>query len=528
MKALFRSLSAAALLCGVYAGAAHAQDAHPPRPTMTNEELQDKIEQLESQLSLLQQTQAEQVASESAAIKQVAHPDKLNYKGVSITLGGFLEAAGVYRDRNLGSDIATPFQNIPFNGPATPGSPSGAATAGHADELRGTARQSRLSLLVQGDANPTTHLAMYGEFDFQSAAHTANSNESNSYNPRIRNLYGTVDWDDWGLHFLGGQNWSLVTLNTKGITPRNELTPPQIDAQYIPGFAWTRQPQFRIVKDLDDKHVWLALSVENPATTFGSTTVLPTVRTVYNIAGGSGFDSTNNLSLNHIPDFVAKAAYENTLYGRTFHAEVFGLVRDFYSRRSTDNGVSYFDQDQTGYGGGGSIVVQAIPAKLDLQGSAMGGRGIGRYGSSQLPDVTFAPNGKIEPVQELMALVGATAHFTPKLDGYLFGGEEREYSQPYNIGTTPYGLGSPLVRADGCFSETSTLPCAVGTKSVEQVTAGFWYKFYQGAFGRAQWGMQYSYTERTAFPGDNALQQNVGQAIGRENILFTSFRYYPF
>ena len=63
---------------------------------------------------------------------------------------------------------------------------------------------------------------------------------------------------------------------------------------------------------------------------------------------------------------------------------------------------------------------------------------------------------------------------------------------------------------------------------MEQVTAGFWYKFYQGSFGRAQWGMQYSYTERTSFPGDNALLQSVGQAIGRENILFTSFRYYPF
>ena len=171
---------------------------------MSNAELQDKIEQLESQLSLLQQTQAEQVAVEGAAIKQVAHPDKLNYKGVSITLGGFLEAATIYRDRNLGSDIATPFQNIPFTGPAGPGNPSSAASAGHAEEFRNSERQSRLSLLVQGDVNPTTHLAMYGEFDFQAAAHTANLNESNSFNPRIRHLYGTVDWDTYGLHFLAG------------------------------------------------------------------------------------------------------------------------------------------------------------------------------------------------------------------------------------------------------------------------------------------------------------------------------------
>ena len=319
-----------------------------------------------------------------------------------------------------------------------------------------------------------------------------------------------------------------MTLNSKGITPRNEVLPPQIDAQYIPGFTWTRQPQFRITKDFDNKHIWVALSAENPATTFGPTTVLPTVRTVYNIAGGSGFDASNNLSLNHIPDFVGKVAYEGAIYGRTLHLEAFGLLRDFYSRRSTDNGLTYFDQDETGYGGGGGFVLQAFPGKLDVQGSILGGRGVGRYGSSQLPDVTFAPNGRVEPIEELMVLVGGTAHFTPKLDGYLFGGGEYQYSHPYNIGATPYGLGSPLVRADGCFSETSTLPCSVSTKSVEQVTAGFWYKFYQGAFGRAQWGMQYSYTERTAFPGDNAAGTNVGQALGRENMLFTSFRYYPF
>ena len=528
MKALYRSISAAALLCGVLAGAARAQDAQPARPTMSNAELQDKIEQLESQLSLLQQTQAEQVANDNAAIKQVAHPDKLNYKGVSITLGGFLEATTIYRDHNLGSDIATPFQNIPFKGPAGPGNPSSAASAGHAEELRESERQSRLSLLVQGDVNPVTHLAMYGEFDFQSAAHTANLNESNSFNPRIRHLYGTVDWDTPGIHLLAGQNWSLATLNTKGITPRNELTPPQIDAQYIPGFVWARQPQVRLTKDFDDKHIWVALSAENPSTTFGPTTVLSTVRTVYNIAGGSGFDSTNNFSLNHAPDIIGKVAYEGMFSGRSLHLEAFGMYRDFYNRRSVNNGVSYQNQDQTGYGGGGSFVLAAVPSKLDVQGSVFGGHGVGRYGSSQLPDVTFNQNGTIVPVDELMFLAGATAHFTPKLDGYVFGGGEHQYSHPFQVGNTPYGLGNPIVRADGCFSETSTAPCAVNTKSVDQVTGGFWYKFYQGPFGRAQWGIQYSYTERTGFAGSNALLQNVGEPVGHENILFTSFRYYPF
>ena len=116
-----------------------------------------------------------------------------------------------------------------------------------------------------------THAAFYGEFDFLGAAQTANSNESNSFTPRIRQLYGTVDWDYWGLHLLAGQNWSLVTMNSKGITQRNEVPPPVIDAQYVPGFAWARQAQLRITKDFDDKQVWLAASLENPQTTFTGT-----------------------------------------------------------------------------------------------------------------------------------------------------------------------------------------------------------------------------------------------------------------
>ena len=66
---------------------------------------------------------------------------------------------------------------------------------------------------------------------------------------RIRNVYGTVDWSDLRMKFLAGQNWSLATLDGKGISERSELPPPRIDSQYLPGFIWTRQPQLRLVKN---------------------------------------------------------------------------------------------------------------------------------------------------------------------------------------------------------------------------------------------------------------------------------------
>ena len=120
---------------------------------------------------------------------------------------------------------------------------------GATDEFRLSARQSRASLLAKGDVDPVTHLAGYIEVDFLGAAQTANSNESNSYKPRIRHVYATFDQDDWGAHVLAGQTWSLITMNTKGIIPRQEDIPLTIDAQYVPGFIWARQPQLRFVKD---------------------------------------------------------------------------------------------------------------------------------------------------------------------------------------------------------------------------------------------------------------------------------------
>ena len=164
------------------------------------------------------------------------------------------------RSAFLGADIGSPpYSNIPFEN----------VPSSHSGEFRFSARQSRFSLLTQGDVDPVTHLAGYGEFDLLGAAQTANSNESNSFTPRIRHLYLTADSDFWGAHLLAGQEWSLATMNTKIIMPRQEDIPLTINAQYVPGFV-ERTPQIRLVKDID-KNVSAAISAENPATTIAGT-----------------------------------------------------------------------------------------------------------------------------------------------------------------------------------------------------------------------------------------------------------------
>ncbi len=450
--------------------------------------------------------------------------DKIYYKGISITMGGFAEAASIYRDKDETADISSSFGKIPFPNDR----------AGHTGETRFTARQSRYSILAAGDVNKDVDAAFYGEFDFQGGAQTANSNQSNSYNPRIRNLYAEINWKQEGWHLLAGQNWSLVTLNSKGITPRNEVTPPQIDAQYIPGFAWARQPGVRLVKDFN-KELWVAVSVENPQTTLGNVGVASGVTATVNQAPSNGFFNGTNYSLNTVPDVIGKVAWEKKFGDHTLHAEAFGIFRQFTDRVTVapaagtqalalGYAAGNSTLNNTGGGGGGSVNFDLVPKRLDVQASVMAGNGIGRYGSAGLPDATAQPNGKLVGIPETMFLAGGTFHVSPKLDIYAFGGGEFETSKTFTgtAGTQAFGYGTLAGSTNaGCIVEGGS--CSAVTKSIDQATVGFWNKFYQGSFGRAQFGIQYSYTEKKAFADAAGFAPKA-----TENMIFTSLRFYPF
>jgi hypothetical protein len=452
--------------------------------------------------------------------------DKIYYKGVTVTMGGFAAAEGVYRSHDQTADIGSNYSKLPFANDR----------ASHTHELRGTARQSRYSLLVEGNPTPDIKASFYGEFDFLGAAQTANSNESNSYQLRTRNLYGQLDTTS-GWHLLAGDSWSLATMNTGGITPRAENVPLTIDAQYVPGFVWARQPQIRLTKDFN-KQLWIAVSAENPQTTFGNTAVATGVTATINQAPTSQYFNGTNYSLNDLPDFIGKAALEENLDGHQLHAEVFGIYRSYLDRVSiaptatnqagllglaagTNNAHS------SGGGVGGGLTFGLVPKVLDLQGSVLAGKGVGRYGSGQMPDVTARADGRLEGIPEVMWLVGGTLHATKALDLYVYGGEESVTKKTFmyaplgsNVG---FGYGTlPGSNNAGCLIEGGS--CSAVTKSIWQITGGVWDKVYQGSFGQVRVGLQYSHTERKAFP-DAAT----GFApVAKEDMVFTSFRYLPF
>ena len=84
---------------------------------------------------------------------------KFHLNGITITPGGFFAMEGVYRTHDTGGNFSPAFSSVP-NYTNVPG---------HSNEIRGTAQQSRFSLLIQGNANPDTLISGYGEFDFLGA-----------------------------------------------------------------------------------------------------------------------------------------------------------------------------------------------------------------------------------------------------------------------------------------------------------------------------------------------------------------------
>jgi hypothetical protein len=516
--------------------------------------LEQKVEDLESQQAASTQAQAQtaqavqatqaQVAAAQSQVQAVQQQaatklgDTLGGSGgVKWTFGGFLAAESAYRSRDTGDDVDTKFSNIPFAG-GTSSAPisttSGATTTypttnAKNDQFLYSSRQSRLSIKAEGDINDSTHVTGYYETDFLGGAQTANMNESNSYNMRVRQLWSSVDWSDYGLHLLAGQAWSLLTLDSVGITPLKEVLPPTIDAQYQVGFTWARQTQLRLVKDWDQKW-WLGISVENPQTagigSLAGTGTKGYATSTATVAAGNTYDELNSVSLNQIPDVIVKFAADPG-WG---HYEVFGISREFTTRVTplTADGGPEATSNQTAHGSGFGVgmLLPLVPKVLDLQFSGMSGKGIGRYGTAQLDDITYTASGAPQPLKENMALGTLTWHASDAFDLYAAGGREQEDSYlTSGVNGLPLGYGAAVLGYNNsdCLIYGAPSDCTGQTRSVKEQTIGFWWKFYQGKFGRVQFGTQFSHASRQLFTD---IHGNAPTAA--DNMFFTSFRYYPF
>jgi hypothetical protein len=366
----------------------------------------------------------------------------------------------------------------------------------------------------------------------------------------------------------------MLTANRLGILPGTENVPLTIDAQYVVGFNWARQPQVRFVQDWN-KVVWFGISVESSQTAFasngngvagaaafsaGNGTIVPPGLGVNpgNTCNASGL--LNNLtqcSNNTYPDVIEKVAfdpgwghYEGVGIQRWFTDEVALTGAPFLPAHAISPG--WETKTNFGWGIGGSVLLPVWEKVLDLQGSVLTGQGLGRYGASQLADVTIGPDGTLKPLQTTQVLLGFVAHTAPWFEGldiYGYAGQEQVNNNFWSITTgkttTQGGFGNPAYLNGGCAIENTTSTfaasfnspltgaCTANVKRTQELTAGFWYTAYKGDLGQVRFGAQYEYVRLQAFSGLPLVTAANGPTPNQglnpnNNIFFFSIRYYPF
>jgi hypothetical protein len=431
-------------------------------------------------------------------------PASIKFKGITLTPGGFVEAATVTRSRATSSDINTPFNSVPYPGNAL----------SKLSESNFTSRESRLSLLAEGRYS-AVKLTGYYEADWLGTGVTSNNRQSNSYVLRQRQIWAQAKTDG-GWSFTGGQQWTLATEDRKGIDNRQEAIPLTVDPQYTVGFTWARQYGFRVVKSFGDKFA-LAIAIEGPQATVGGrgfsnvttinngaapSVIQPTGGTT-SISGnafldaiGSGgglfnFADATGYTVNKSPDIIIKAALDPG-FG---HYELFGIISAFRNRiypcgvvgtnatdtvvpatpasitcgSATPTTVSSFgaaNDTRTGGGLGASARWTAAQKKFELGLKAVAGDGIGRYGSAQLADLTLRPDGSEALIRTVHGLGALELHPTPKLDLYAYYGAEYAFRAAYS------GYDSITKTITAAIPATATSPAIPSTTSTKISTTG--------------------------------------------------------
>ena len=224
--------------------------------------------------------------------------------GADFAPGGFMDFSNVWRSTNIGSGVATSFAGVPFSNTA----------AGRIQEFRSSAANSRVTLTIT--ENPTKNLAVTGyiEGDFYGNQPTSLYVTSNSNTWRMRHFWVNVAHGKWEV--LGGQTWTLVTPNRFATSPvsSNVFVGLGEDSNYMPGLAWGRPGQLRVIYH-PNLHWSIAASIENPEQFVTTSTMLPAFAATQ-VDNGS-VSTTPNVR----PDIVAKIAYDTQVSGKALHFE---------------------------------------------------------------------------------------------------------------------------------------------------------------------------------------------------------------
>jgi hypothetical protein len=440
-----------------------------------NEQLSAMQARLEAVEALLERltSKKEKPPAPTPAQERAAPPEKSRLK-----ISGFADATGVYRSTYTANGIVTPFGSIPLE----------RAPEARLEELRGAASHSRLTFQFDTRLNGGD-LTAYAETDFQGGATNNVFAGSNAHPLRLR-LYW-AQWRGRKWEVLGGQSWSLLAPNRRGISPfpSDIMNTQVIDPNYNVGLVWTRQATLRFTRRWD--RFSAAFAAENPEQSVVDPRQLGTdVRGLSNrVTPGS----------NVWADLIGKVAWDTP----AVHLEAAAVVRSF---QAFAPGLATKHQ---AYGAGLSLagVVRAGHA-VDLVSQNYISSGGGRYAQGLVPDVVVRPDGNLTRVFAASFLQGIEAKVAPGVHAYGYFGLVYGRRAAYRNASGDWvGFGAPA-------------GSTIDNRTVDQTTVGFRHTFWrEEGRGAMSYALNYSFLTRklweTGPDGDR----------GRSHMLYTSFRY---
>ena len=439
-----------------------------------------------------------------------ASPRSIHIGDTSFTPLGFLDITYFTRSTNVGSGIGTNFAGIPNN----------TAASGKLSETNFSAQNSRIGFRVDSTVLGAKVLG-YLETDFL-FNNDANSYQvtSNSAAPRLRNYF--VDIQKNGFEVLGGQDWSLLTPNRKGLSPlpSDIFYTQNMDTNYQVGLIWTRAPQVRFIAH-PNENVAFGVALENPQQYVGGgagegTVALPSA---LNSALAPQFQSGSSPTgvPNLFPDIIFKAAFDGKPGNRTLHFEAAGLVRGFkdYVTLTKAPAISG-SHSAVGFAGEVNSNFELFKGFHFFENAYFGDGG-GRYIFGMAPDLVVHPDGVITPLHSYSTVDGFETQVAKNsLIAVYYGGQ---YTDRYSIfdPTAPGStLSKPVYAGYGFHGSAYT-----NNRYVQEVTFDWIQTLWKNpSYGALSLINQYSYLWREPW-----YVASTGPKQAHSNLIYVDLRY---
>ncbi len=414
-------------------------------------------------------------------------PSSLSIKigNTTFTPLGFVDATFFGRSTNVGSGIGTNFGSIPYNTSAT----------AHLNDLNFSTQNSRIGFRVDSEVLGAKVLG-YFEADFLGNQPGTVFVSSNSDTFRMRNVF--VDVEKNGFEFLGGQDWSMMTPNRKGLSPlpSDIFYTQDMDTNYQAGLVWSRQTQFRFIAHPND-NLAFGVSLENPEQYLGGingagTTTPPSAFVTTADAQFNNGSGLNYTVPNVHPDIVFKGAYDGHVGDKLMHVEAGALIRTFKFASGTGKPVTYNTYSATAASGEVNANLQ-VARNFHLIANTFFGSGNGRYIFAQAPDVVIRADGSIAPLHSYSTVDGFEANLTKNTLLYAYyGGIYIDRDQVFDSTATGSTLAKPVYVGYGYKGSPNSQ-----NRTVQEGTIGIVRTLWKSSnYGALSLISQYSYLTR--------------------------------